>query len=341
MLEHSKREIIGSIGLLAAAVFVYRTRDIWLQIIAVLALAAFFALVLTPVCSWLERKGLQRSRAALAGVAALLLVLVVFVLVFVPYLVTHSLELIRKMTPTVTMMLDQVNLLMAQWGISGELGLNLPQFIASAVTPLTTGIARGGMALASAAGNLAMALIIGYYLLTVRREAGCHLLLCMPTRYRRAFLSALSGCKNAVLSYLSGLIKTCAFVAGATLAGLVLLGIKEALILALFMGLLEVLPYIGPILGMIPILLSVIPMGMVKTLLAVLMVIAIQQIESGVIGPYFTASSTSIHPLSAIMSVFIGGCLFGLLGIVFAVPLLVVARSVLWSVRSTSIQTES
>ena len=155
------------------------------------------------------------------------------------------------------------------------------------------------------------------------------------------FLCTLSSCRNAILSYLSGMIKTSVFVGAATFAGLLILGVKESLILALFMGLLEVVPYIGPFLGMLPILLSVIPMGMMKTLMALAVVLLIQQIESGIIGPYFTSSSTSIHPLAAILSVFIAGSLFGLIGIVFAVPLVVVMRSILWSVRNASIQTES
>ena len=166
------------------------------------------------------------------------------------------------------------------------------------------------------------------------------MILLIPTVYRRTVLSAVKGSKNAVLGYLSGIIKTGIFVSAATFIGLVLLGVREAMILSLFMGLLEGFPYIGPVLGSVPILLSVIPMGLGKTVAALTMIFIIQQIEGGIIGPYFTASSTSIHPLAAIISVYIGGSLFGLVGILFAVPLVVIVRSVFWSLRSASILLE-
>jgi len=157
----------------------------------------------------------------------------------------------------------------------------------------------------------------------------------IPTAYRRILLSALKCGKAAFLGYLSGMIKTSLFVGGATLLVLTILGVKEALILSLFMGLLESLPYIGPVLGSIPILLSVMPLGVGKVIAALVFLFAIQQIESGIVSPYFTASSTSIHPLASLLCVYIGGSLFGLWGVLLSVPFIVVARSMLWSIKST------
>ena len=61
----------------------------------------------------------------------------------------------------------------------------------------------------------------------------------------------------------------------------------------------------------------------------------VQQIEGNFITPYFTASSTSINPLSALISVFILGSLMGVWGIVLAIPLVVTLRSIMWSIRRT------
>ena len=66
------------------------------------------------------------------------------------------------------------------------------------------------------------------------------------------------------------------------------------------------------------------------------MVIVVQQLEGNFISPFFTASSTSIHPLAALVSVFVLGSLLGLWGILLAVPIVVTLRSVLWSMRQVS-----
>ena len=70
-------------------------------------------------------------------------------------------------------------------------------------------------------------------------------------------------------------------------------------------------------------------------LLSLIVVVMVQQIEGNFITPYFTASSTSINPLSALISVFILGSLMGVWGIVLAIPLVVTLRSIMWSIRRT------
>ena len=70
-------------------------------------------------------------------------------------------------------------------------------------------------------------------------------------------------------------------------------------------------------------------------LLSLIVVVLVQQIEGNFITPYFTASSTSINPLSALISVFILGSLMGVWGIVLAIPLVVTLRSIMWIIRRT------
>ena len=195
-------------------------------------------------------------------------------------------------------------------------------------------VARSSVTFAAKAGQSVFALVIAYYLLCERRQIGRHLLLMLPVSWREAFLSACLGCKNALMSYLSGVLKTSLFVFVATLTGLFLLGINDALLLSVFMGILEVFPYIGPILASVPILLTALGQGFGQAVLALIVVIAVQQIEGNFVTPYFTASSTSIKPLSALIGVFVLGSLMGLWGVVLAIPLIVTVRSVLWSIRS-------
>ena len=143
----------------------------------------------------------------------------------------------------------------------------------------------------------------------------------------------MRGCRNAVMGYLSGVIKTSVFVFAATYLGLLVLGVRDALLLALFMGVFEILPYIGPMLASVPIVLSVLPMGLNTALLTLGLIVLIQQVEGNFVSPYFTASSTSIHPLAALVSVFVLGSLLGFWGILLAVPLVVTARSIFWSLQ--------
>ena len=104
-----------------------------------------------------------------------------------------------------------------------------------------------------------------------------------------------------------------------------------------FMRVFEVFPYIGPILASIPIALTALGQGIGQAISALIVVVIVQQIEGNFVTPYFTASSTSIRPFSALIGVFILGSLMGLWGIVLAIPLLVILRSIFWSLRSATI----
>lgn len=341
MLQKRKVLLLKASAAVLGITFVYLTRDTWLLASKIIVLSLAFSLPLMPLCRRLEERGMRRETAALVGLLSCVLMLVFFLLIFVPYLVSRTLDLTQRMTPTILSGLNQLHSLFERWGMQFTLKTDLGALVASALTPLSAGLARGGVALVSAAGHMVIALVIAYYLLTIRHIAGRHLLLLLPLRYRGVFLTALSGCKNAVLGYLAGLLKTSAFVGTATFLGLALLRIKDAWILALFMGVLEILPYFGPVLGAIPIVISAVPLGFGKTLLALLLVLFVQQMEASVVGPYFTASSTSIHPLTAIVGVFIGGSLFGIVGILLTLPILIVLRSMWWSLSKTSFHFDS
>lgn len=336
MIQLKKRRILTVLLALAIAILVYQKRSAFWQIVSVFVYALAFTLILSPLCRMLERRGIGEKPAAALCVLLFVMCAVLILAAFLPYLATHSIELIRRITPTLMTLLSRTGDLLSQLGIQIAQQKGVADMIAGGMSHATAVLARGSMAVAAQAGQIVFSLVIAYYLLGERKKVACHLMLLIPIAWRNAFLSGVLGCKNAVLSYLSGVLKTSLFVMLATFAGLLVLGVHDALLLAVFMGIFEILPYIGPVLGAIPILLSAFSQGFYTAMLALAVVVGVQQIEGNFISPYFTASSTSIHPLAALVSVFVMGTLMGLWGIMLAVPLVVMLRSVLWSFRQAS-----
>ena len=322
--------------LLAASLclmYAYFHRHTLMDILTVVLLSAGFCMLLSPLCTRLEKKSFSPSAAAVLSIVLLMLVIILCISVFVPYLIGHSIRLIRRSTPVLSGLFQYVS----QWADQPLLrGLQQPgagEVIAGLMTSLTSCVTRIGLSIASMTGKVFFSLVISYYLLKDRRTVCAHLLLLIPLNGRRNTLSMLHGCANSMLSYLSGIGKTSLFVAAATYTALLFLKIPDAFLLAVFMGILEILPYAGPVLAAIPIVLSSLPLGLEHTLLTIGILVAIQQAESSFVSPYFTASSTSLHPLCVLTSVFVFGSLMGLWGILIAVPAVILIRSVLWSVR--------
>lgn len=331
-MKNRKMLIVG-LGILLLGAFLYRKRAALLGVVTVFAFACVFTLLLAPVCRALEKKGIHPAWAAGMATGGFVLMVLLIVLSFIPYLITRTIELIRRNAPIWMAMLQQMSGTLERFGLHGTSGQGVGDILASTAAGATALAARGSMAFAAQTGRILFALVLSYYLLCERRRIANHLLLMVPPMRRAAVLSALMGCKNAAMGYLSGMLKTSAFVGVFTYLGLLLLGIQDALLLALFMSIFEILPYIGPVLAAAPILLSSLPLGWGRTLMALALVVLVQQIEGNFITPYVTASSTSIHPLAALISVFVLGSLLGIWGILLAVPLTAAVFSLMGSLR--------
>lgn len=325
-----KQIILGLIGVFFLVFLLYFKKQLS-SILSVLAMATGFAVVLSPMCTRLEGIGICRAAASLISVLLLVVLAVLTFGILIPYITAQLLQLIKTSLPAwmpyFVHMAENAELFGAetiQWG-------NMSGFLTNKIGRAMIDAAQMGIVIVANIAKCAIALVIAYYLLCDRREIGRHLLLLIPISHRTSFATVLIGCRNAFLGYISGLVKTSMFVFASTYAGLLLLHIPDAFFLSLQMSLLEVLPYAGPVFAAIPILLSAASYGIIRVFCALILIVAIQQIEGNFVGPYFTASSTAVHPLAALAGIFVFGALFGIWGILLAVPVLTILQSIIWS----------
>lgn len=104
--------------------------------------------------------------------------------------------------------------------------------------------------------------------------------------------------------------------------GLTILGVKNALMLALLAGMLEIIPLFGPILASIPAILSAfVDGGVSASLIVVGLYVIIQQFENHLIYPLVVKKIVGVSPVLVILSLIIGAKLAGFLGIVLSVPI--------------------
>jgi predicted PurR-regulated permease PerM len=126
--------------------------------------------------------------------------------------------------------------------------------------------------------------------------------------------------------------------AGATLFGMAtigvlvflamwpLLGFTDALVLGLVAGILEAVPYLGPLLAAVPGLLLALGEGGMTPLWVVLAYLAIQALENNVISPLVMSRGMKLHPLAVIFSMLLCVAVFGVLGVLVAAPLVAIVN---------------
>ena len=102
-------------------------------------------------------------------------------------------------------------------------------------------------------------------------------------------------------------------------------GFTDALVLGLVAGILEAVPFLGPILSSVPAMLLALGMGGMTPLWVAIIYVAIQLLENNIIVPFVMAGSMKLHPTAVIFSMLLCVGAFGVLGVLVAAPLVAVA----------------
>ena len=155
-----------------------------------------------------------------------------------------------------------------------------------------------------------------------------HLLL--PQRIHGLLRELLFAIGDVISAFLRGVFVDSVIVAFLSSLILSLLGVDFAVFIGCFAGLVNVIPYFGPIIGILPAALAALAEGgLYKALLAAAALFTVQQIECNFIYPRIIGKSTGLHPLFVLTAVSVAGSLGGLLWMILAVPLAGIIRVLL------------
>jgi predicted PurR-regulated permease PerM len=110
---------------------------------------------------------------------------------------------------------------------------------------------------------------------------------------------------------------------------LTLLRVKYALILGLFVGVMDMIPYFGSIISsVISVLITFITGGLWKAIWSAVVLLVLQQLDGNLLGPKIMGDSLKISPLAIVLAVSVGGTLFGFLGMLLSVPVVAIIRAI-------------
>jgi len=127
---------------------------------------------------------------------------------------------------------------------------------------------------------------------------------------------------NIMSSFIRGQLLDGLIVGLISSIGLSIIGLDFAFLIGLTAGIANIIPYVGPLIGCIPaIIIGLLSPNPIIALWAVLLLFAVQQLDSAVISPKVVGDSMGIHPIFVIMAITIGGSIAGILGMLLSVPI--------------------
>lgn len=151
------------------------------------------------------------------------------------------------------------------------------------------------------------------------------MVLLVPKAHRPLADQALRDAATALKLWMMGQMVSMAVVGLLTGLGLWLVGAPAPLALAVIMGVAEIIPWLGPWLGGVPVVIMALGDGPETALWAIVVVVAVQQAEGAIVTPLVQKRAVLLPPAVTVFGVIAGGLLFGPAGLLFAAPLLVVA----------------
>jgi predicted PurR-regulated permease PerM len=144
-----------------------------------------------------------------------------------------------------------------------------------------------------------------------------------PTRVQRAVAGYVRG--QLLFSVIMGVSAgTALWIFGAI--GIFPLGRTYAFAFGLFFGLMELVPYVGPVLGALPPVIVALVQDPLTALWVVLLFVALQQLEGHVVAPNVFGRALRLNPLLVILALLLGGQIYGFVGALVALPIAAVLR---------------
>jgi predicted PurR-regulated permease PerM len=185
-------------------------------------------------------------------------------------------------------------------------------------------VAKGTISVFGGLADVGLVVMLTIYLATnptTYRDAALRLL---PPRVRPEVRNAFDECGRSLRSWLGGQFMAMIVVGLCIGFGLHFAGVPLAASLGLLSGVLEFIPFVGPLLAMVPGLLIAFANGTDTALYALIVYCVVLFIEGNVIVPIVQKWALELPPALTIVSVVVAGLLFGLVGVLFAVPLAIV-----------------
>lgn len=187
-------------------------------------------------------------------------------------------------------------------------------------------------------GYLIFSPVLAFYLLKDRKRLFSLLTQLIPSRIRRPVLQVGLAVQEALTAYARGQMAVSAVTGALTALGLLCIGVPGWLFLGAAMALCNLIPYFGPWLGALPVVLFCGGMGLKKIALGLLIVFAAQQIEGLFVSPLVIGDAARLHPGLVILSLIAGGWAAGLPGMFYALPAVLSLRATLSALLRARLQ---
>ena len=321
-------------------------------------IAVIFAYIIDPLVNYLERKGIKRQFGVIIVYITVILIFAVLIISVIPKTINEISNLLTSLPDMVDTLTKNVNDSMSEFFAKFNVELpdnfidvykksnpkvegnvETPEIVSNILDSITKAVNKlvGNMqeslmksasnllsklyGLVTGAFRLLLVLIFSFYFSVDKEKFTLKLKKAIPNKHRKDVTYLATRIDTALQQFIRGRLLMAIFVGVLTMIYLLILRVDFAIIIGLITCVADIIPYIGPFLGCAPAVLFAFMDSPIKALWVLILFVLIQWVENNILAPKLIGDSTGLSPLIVLISIIIGGGLFGVWGMVISVPI--------------------
>jgi len=295
-------------------------------ILVILFISLFLASAINPYVRWMQKLKIPRG----IGVLIIYLFLTLLVYLTIYLIVPPITEQIGELTNNFPRYLEKAGFIFSalknysiQHGALDQIQNSLGA-VSSGLQTAVYSIFSTITELFSGIFSFFLILVLTFYIVVEESAIKKLILSIIPDKRQSYVMNRIDKIQKKISLWLKGQLILCFSIFVLTYAGLSILNVKYALVLALIAGLTEIIPYLGPILGAIPAVFLAFAQAPILSLFVVILYYIIQLVENNILVPKVMEKTVGINPVISIIALLAGFKVAGIIGVILSIPIVVV-----------------
>lgn len=301
-----------------------------LQMIAPLFIGIVIAWLFNPIMKFFSKKGIRRGLGAAIIYIVLSAIIFLIIKAIIPLMFEQINDLVSTIPSTLKGIVNWINDLFNKVSTNSNVDLtsvkseiiakieNYGMNIASSLPEIMVNTVKSFF---SGIGTFLIGAIIGFFLL-ISFDGTDKVMSFLPKRLHNSVTSLFSKIEDSLRRYVQGTLTLSTLVFVVSTIGFLISGLKSALLFGLFCGITNIIPYVGPYLGVAPALIVGFSQGTPIGIGVLITVVVVQTIEGNILNPIVMSKTMKLHPVTIILGLLIFEHFWGILGMILATPII-------------------
>ena len=306
-----------------------------ISILSPLFLGLLIAWLVEPAINYFVKNKVGRKLATVVVYLILIFIIILIAALIVPEFIAQVNELITRIPnflKSINTFINDTFKSTADFDLSSvkeSLINNINNFVNNFTSENLTGIVEKLSSSIKVVSNFVLGILIAFYLSLDFKNVNKYVSILIPNRFHEDIKKITTPLNEMLRNYVNGTLLSCLFVMILSLIGFLISGVSSPLLFAIFCAITNLIPYFGPYIGGIPVVLIGFTMNPYVGLGCLITVVLVQFLEGNILNPLIVGKAVDLHPVILMLSLLVFEYFFGIFGMVIAVPIVATIKIVL------------